>query len=125
MPTRCPATPCVTLSLKDPRRAPGDITDTARSRGRPGRRYSFGELRATHEQNLVLADVVPADLFAVWAKARASRPGHAEHRPADRHDLLPGRRFLRLANAKSIPIADAIQARFDDLDYLTTSATWS
>ena len=44
-------------------------------------------------------------------------PGDAEHRPADRHHLLPGGDFPCLANARSIPIADAIQRRFDDLDY--------
>jgi sulfite reductase (NADPH) hemoprotein beta-component len=51
-------------------------------------------------------------------KGPRRRPRHAQLRPADRHDLLPGGDFCALANAKSIPIANAIQARFDDLDYL-------
>ena len=57
-------------------------------------RYSFGELRVTHEQNLILADVEQRDLFALWQEAEGARPRHAEHRPAHRHHLLPGRRLL-------------------------------
>jgi sulfite reductase (NADPH) hemoprotein beta-component len=85
-------------------------------------RYSFGELRVAHEQNLVLPDVKKRDLFALWeARRRPAWP--RQHRPADRHHRCPGGDFCSLANAKSIPIALAIQERFDDLDYLTTSAT--
>lgn len=51
-------------------------------------------------------------------RAARAGPGHAEHRPLDRHHLCPGGDFCSLANAKSIPIAEAIQRRFDDLDYL-------
>ena len=80
--------------------------------------YSGGEIRVSHEQNLVLADVKQSDLFAVWEKARAA--GLATPNFGLLTDLIccPGGDFCALANAKSIPIANAIQARFDDLDYL-------
>jgi sulfite reductase (NADPH) hemoprotein beta-component len=81
-------------------------------------RYSFGELRVTHEQNLVLADVRQSELFAVWQQARDA--GLATPNIGLLTDIIccPGGDFCALANAKSIPIAEAIQQRFDDLDYL-------
>ncbi len=109
----------VTLSLKKHGQAPGDATseqmhvvaDLADA-------YSFGELRVSHEQNLILADVELADLYDVWEKAR-------QHDLASPNiglltDIIccPGGDFCSLANAKSIPIAQAIQAKFDGLDYL-------
>ena len=109
----------VVLSLKDPKRAPGDITDAQLELvAELADAYSFGEVRATHEQNLVLADVKQSDLFAVWEKARAA--GLATPNFGLLTDLIccPGGDFCALANAKSIPIANAIQARFDDLDHL-------
>lgn len=109
----------VTLSLKPHGKAPGDITseqmhvvaDLADT-------YSFGELRASHEQNLILADVKLSDLFAVWEKARAA--GLATPNIGLLTDIIccPGGDFCSLANAKSIPIAEAIQMQFDNLDYL-------
>lgn len=109
----------VTLSLKPHGKAPGDITseqmhvvaDLADA-------YSFGELRASHEQNLILADVKLSDLFAVWEKARAA--GLATPNIGLLTDIIccPGGDFCSLANAKSIPIAEAIQMQFDNLDYL-------
>jgi sulfite reductase (NADPH) hemoprotein beta-component len=109
----------VTLSLKPHGKPPGDISseqmhvvaDLADA-------YSFGELRASHEQNLILADVKLGDLFAVWEKARAS--GLATPNIGLLTDMIccPGGDFCSLANAKSIPIAEAIQMQFDNLDYL-------
>jgi sulfite reductase (NADPH) hemoprotein beta-component len=109
----------VTLSLKPHGKAPGDITsaqmhvvaDLADA-------YSFGELRSSHEQNLILADVKLSDLFAVWEKARAN--GLATPNTGLLTDIIccPGGDFCSLANAKSIPIAEAIQMQFDNLDYL-------
>lgn len=109
----------VTLSLKPHGKAPGDITseqmhvvaDLADA-------YSFGELRSSHEQNLILADVKLSDLFAVWEKARAN--GLATPNIGLLTDIIccPGGDFCSLANAKSIPIAEAIQMQFDNLDYL-------
>jgi sulfite reductase (NADPH) hemoprotein beta-component len=80
-------------------------------------RYSFGELRVSHEQNLILADVRQRDLQRCGAR-RGARPRDAQHRPAHQHHRCPGGDFCSLANAKSIPVAQAIQERFDDLDYL-------
>ena len=109
----------VTLSLKPHGKAPGDasseqmhiVADLAAQ-------YSFGELRVSHEQNLILADVQLGDLFAVWQQARAH--GLATPNIGLLTDIIccPGGDFCSLANAKSIPIAQAIQMQFDHLDYL-------
>jgi sulfite reductase (NADPH) hemoprotein beta-component len=81
-------------------------------------RYSFGEVRVTHEQNLVLADVRNQDLFKLWEQAKAA--GLATPNIGLLTDIIccPGGDYCSLANAKSIPIAQAITERFDNLDYL-------
>src|SRR5690606_12379168 len=81
-------------------------------------RHSFGEIRVTHEQNLVLTDVKLGELYTVWEQARAH--GLATPNIGLLTDIIccPGGDFCSLANAKSIPIAEAIQNQFDDLDYL-------
>ncbi|MET3106188.1 sulfite reductase (NADPH) hemoprotein beta-component [Oxalobacteraceae bacterium GrIS 1.18] len=109
----------VVLSLKKPGVPPGDATaEQMDFIADLADRYSFGELRVTHEQNLVLADVPLADLFAVWEAAKA----HALATPniGLLTDLIccPGGDFCSLANAKSIPIALDITDRFNNLDYL-------
>ncbi|MGG2399700.1 nitrite/sulfite reductase [Pseudomonas sp. SH1-B] len=81
-------------------------------------RYGFGEIRVAHEQNLVLPDVRKADLHALWTQARAAGLGTANAGLLTDIIACPGGDFCALANAKSIPIAQAIQQRFDDLDYL-------
>jgi sulfite reductase (NADPH) hemoprotein beta-component len=81
-------------------------------------RYSFGELRVSHEQNLILADVRKRDLFAVWQAAKAQGLATPNIGLLTNIIACPGGDFCSLANAKSIPIAEAIQRRFDDLDYL-------
>jgi sulfite reductase (NADPH) hemoprotein beta-component len=109
----------VTLSLKPHGKAPGDITSTQMHVVADlADAYSFGELRASHEQNLILADVKLSDLYAVWEKARAA--GLATPNIGLLTDIIccPGGDFCSLANAKSIPIAEAIQMQFDNLDYL-------
>jgi sulfite reductase (NADPH) hemoprotein beta-component len=80
-------------------------------------RYSFGELRATHEQNLVLADVKQSDLPALWEEAK--KHGLATPNIGFLTDMIccPGGDFCALANAKSIPIASDIAERFDNLDF--------
>ncbi|WP_417068131.1 nitrite/sulfite reductase [Niveibacterium terrae] len=109
----------VTLSLKKTGVAPGDITaEQMETVADLADRYSFGELRASHEQNLILADVKLADLPALWRTARDA--GLATPNIGLLTDIIccPGGDFCSLANAKSIPIAEAIQKRFDELDYL-------
>jgi sulfite reductase (NADPH) hemoprotein beta-component len=80
--------------------------------------YAFGELRVSHNQNLILADVRQDALLALWQAAKAY--GFATPNIGTLSDVIccPGGDYCALANAKSIPIAEAIQARFDDLDYL-------
>lgn len=109
----------VTLSLKPHGQAPGDITSEQMwAVADMADQYSFGELRSSHEQNLILADVKLGDLFALWEKAKAN--GLATPNIGLLTDIIccPGGDFCSLANAKSIPIAKAIQMQFDDLDYL-------
>ncbi len=109
----------VTLSLKPHGQAPGDISSEQMwTVADLADEYSFGELRSSHEQNLILADVKLSDLFALWEKARAN--GLASPNIGLLTDIIccPGGDFCSLANAKSIPIAKAIQMQFDNLDYL-------
>lgn len=109
----------VTLSLKPHGQAPGDISSEQMwTVADLADEYSFGELRSSHEQNLILADVKLSNLFALWEKARAN--GLASPNIGLLTDIIccPGGDFCSLANAKSIPIAKAIQMQFDNLDYL-------
>ncbi len=114
-----PGYAAVTLSLKTTGVAPGDATVAQmQAVADLADRYSFGEVRVSHEQNLILADVKKADLFAVWQQAKEI--GFATPNIGLLTDIIscPGGDFCSLANAKSIPIAEAIQRKFDDLDYL-------
>jgi len=109
----------VTLSLKPHGKAPGDATSEQMwAVADLSDEFSFGELRVSHEQNLILSDVKLSDLFALWEKARAH--GLATPNIGLLTDIIccPGGDFCSLANAKSIPIAEAIQMQFDNLDYL-------
>jgi sulfite reductase (NADPH) hemoprotein beta-component len=116
---KVPGYRAVTLSLKPHGKAPGDATyEQMHVVADLADQYSFGELRVSHEQNLILADVKLGDLFAVWEKAR--QHGLATPNIGLLTDIIccPGGDFCSLANAKSIPIAEAIQMQFDNLDYL-------
>jgi sulfite reductase (NADPH) hemoprotein beta-component len=109
----------VTLSLKKTGVPPGDVTsDQMDAIAALSDRYSFGELRVSHEQNLIFTDVRQADLFVLWGELKGL--GLATPNIGLLTDIIccPGGDFCSLANAKSIPIAEAIQHRFDDLDYL-------
>jgi sulfite reductase (NADPH) hemoprotein beta-component len=106
------------LSLKKTGVPPGDATATQIDFVADlAERYAFGELRVTHEQNLVLADVRQSDLFALWQEAKAQ--GLATPNIGLLTDIIccPGGDFCSLANAKSIPIAAAIAERFDNIDF--------
>ena len=80
--------------------------------------YGCGELRIGHEQNFVLPDVPQERLFELWQ--RATDVGLATANLGLLTDIVccPGGDYCSLANAKSIPVAEAIQRRFDDYDYL-------
>jgi sulfite reductase (NADPH) hemoprotein beta-component len=109
----------ITLSLKAPGVAPGDISaDQMNVVADLADRFSFGELRVTHEQNVVLADVRKCDLHDLWKIARQN--GLATPNIGLLTDMIccPGGDLCALANARSVPIADAVQQKFDDLDYL-------
>ena len=106
------------LSLKKTGVPPGDATATQIDFVADlADRYSFGELRVTHEQNLVLADVRQDELFKLWQEVKAQ--GLATPNIGLLTDIIccPGGDFCSLANAKSIPIAAAIAERFDNIDF--------
>jgi sulfite reductase (NADPH) hemoprotein beta-component len=108
-----------TFALKQKGTAPGDVTDSQIfAFADLADKYSFGEARSTHQQNLVLADVEQAKLYDLWKEAKAS--GLATPNLGLLTDMIccPGGDFCALANAKSLPIAEALQNEFDDLDYL-------
>jgi sulfite reductase (NADPH) hemoprotein beta-component len=116
---RVPGYAAVTLSLKQTGTPPGDVTaDQMDGAADLADQYSFGELRVTHEQNLLLPNVRERDLYALWEKARALRLATPNLGLLTNIISCPGGDFCSLANAKSIPVAEAIQRRFDDLDYL-------
>ena len=109
----------VTLTLKTPGIPPGDITAEQLSAVADlADKYSFGELRATHEQNLVLADVRKDQLYDLWKEA--SKLGMSSPITGLLTDMIccPGGDFCSLANAKSIPVAEELLRKYDDLDYL-------
>jgi sulfite reductase (NADPH) hemoprotein beta-component len=109
----------VTVSLKKTGVPPGDVT-AGQMDGIAGlaERFSFGELRVTHEQNLVLADVALDDLYAFWTALRDLDLATANCGLITNVIACPGGDYCSLANAASLPVAAAIQQRFDDLDYL-------
>jgi sulfite reductase (NADPH) hemoprotein beta-component len=116
---RVPGYAAVTLSLKKTGVPPGDVTsDQMEAIAGLADRYSFGELRVTHEQNLVLADVHQDRLVELWREARALGLATPNVGLLTNIIACPGGDFCALANAKSIPVAEAIQRRFDDLDHV-------
>jgi sulfite reductase (NADPH) hemoprotein beta-component len=107
----------VTLSLKRAGQAPGDATDAQMQAAADiADRFSHGELRVTHQQNLLLPWVRAADLPALWAEAKAA--GFATPNIGLVTDMIacPGGDFCSLANARSIPVAAQITERFADVD---------
>ncbi len=109
----------LTLSLKAPGVPPGDINDKQMDVVADlADRFSFGELRVTHEQNIVLSDVPLGDIYAIWKIAKANGLATANIGLLTDMICCPGGDLCSLANARSIPIADAVQKQFDNLDYL-------
>ena len=116
---RRPGYAAVTLSLKRTGVPPGDATaEQMDFIAALADRYSFGELRISHEQNIILADVREGDLYELWQAAKSAGLATPNVGLLTNIICCPGGDFCSLANAKSIPIAEAIQRRFDDLDYL-------
>ncbi|HWV63450.1 MAG TPA: nitrite/sulfite reductase [Oxalicibacterium sp.] len=117
-PHKVPGYAAVVLSLKKPGVPPGDATaEQMDFVADLADRYSFGELRVTHEQNLVLADVRQADLFTVWQEAKSHQLATPNIGLLTDIICCPGGDFCSLANAKSLPIAAAITERFENIDF--------
>ncbi|MCE8031734.1 MAG: nitrite/sulfite reductase [Halomonas sp.] len=116
---KVPGYKAVTLSLKRSGHSPGDLTwEQMHQVADLADEFSYGEIRVTHEQNLVLADVAVDRLEELWH--RLDELGLANPTVGTLADLIccPGGDYCALANAKSIPVAQAIQERFEDIDYL-------
>jgi sulfite reductase (NADPH) hemoprotein beta-component len=116
---KVPGYAAVTLSLKRPGVPPGDVTaEQLDAIAELADRYSFGELRVTHEQNLVLPDVEQRALHALWREAKALGLATPNIGLITNIIACPGGDFCSLANAASIPVALAIDVRFQNLDYV-------
>ncbi len=103
----------VTISLKPVGGIPGDASaDHIRLMADLARDYSFDELRVTHAQNIVLAHVRKADLYALWQKLDAAGLGTANLDLIGDIIACPGLDYCSLANARSIPLAQKISERF-------------
>jgi len=118
-PHKMPGYAAVTLSLKKTGVPPGDATaDQMDAVADLADSYSLGEVRVSHEQNLILADVRQSKLHALWGEAKALGLATPNIGLITNIIACPGGDFCSLANAVSIPVAEAIQRRFDDLDYV-------
>lgn len=107
------------LSLKAPDSPPGDMTDTQLDAVADlADQYSFGEIRSTHRQNLILADVKQADLFPLWQQLDTLKLATPNNGTATDMICCPGLDFCSLANAGTISVAKEINEALDDLDYL-------
>ncbi|CAG2135423.1 Sulfite reductase [ferredoxin] [Cupriavidus yeoncheonensis] len=116
---RVPGYAAVTVSLKATGTPPGDITaDQMDAAADLADRYGSGELRVSHEQNLIIADVRRTRLHELWQQLQTWNLATPNIGLLTNIIACPGGDFCSLANAVSIPLAEAIQQRFDDLDYL-------
>jgi sulfite reductase (NADPH) hemoprotein beta-component len=116
-PHKQPGYAAVTISLKTVGEAPGDATSAQmRAIADLADRYSFGEIRVTHHQNLVLPSVKQAELFSLWQAL--GEHGLAEDNVGLITDIIscPGLDYCALATARSIPIAQSIAQRFADAE---------
>jgi len=109
----------VNISLKSTGYVPGDITDRQLELVADlADTYCYGEVRTTHQQNLVLADVPQSELYSLWQALQSADLATANIGYLTDMICCPGGDYCSLANAKSIPIAEALQSRFDDMDYM-------
>jgi sulfite reductase (NADPH) hemoprotein beta-component len=116
---KVPGYRAVYVSLKKPGVAPGDATDVQMDLiADLADRFSFGEVRVTHTQNLLLADVEQSRTYELWQSLE--RAGLATPNIGTLTDIIccPGLDFCSLANAGSIDVARLINERFDDYDYI-------
>lgn len=118
-PHQAPGYSAVTLTLKATSDVPGDVSaEQLESIASLADHFSLGELRVSHEQNLIFADVQQNRLYELWLEL--DRMGLATPNRGLLTDVIccPGGDYCALANARSIPLAEEIQRHFDDLDYL-------
>ncbi|HUI60349.1 MAG TPA: nitrite/sulfite reductase [Steroidobacteraceae bacterium] len=116
---KVPGYRAVFVSLKTHGRNPGDMTsEQMEAVASLADRVSFGLIRATHNQNLLLADVRQSELYAVWRELRALDLAMPNIGTLTDMIACPGLDFCSLANAGTLNVAQAIQKQFDDLDYL-------
>ncbi len=114
---RNPAYAAVTVSLKRENIAPGDATaDEMDALATLADRFSFGEIRVTHTQNLVLPNVARAELEALWRELQSLNFARANIGLASDIICCPGGDFCSLANAKSIPLSAAIAAQLAPIE---------
>ncbi len=114
-----PGYKAITISLKKTGVAPGDITDEQMDAVADlADDFAFGQLRTTHQQNIILADVKKSDLYNLWIELDKLDLASANIGTLTDMICCPGGDFCALANAKSLPVADQIQRKFDDIDYL-------
>lgn len=105
----------VTICLKQTGVATGDITDSQMEKIADfADQFSYGELRISHQQNLILADVKQEALFELWTELKNQSLATANLGLITDMICCPGGDFCALANAKSIPIAESIQRSFND-----------
>jgi len=116
---RDPGRRIVYVSLKAPGQPAGDITAAQMDHvAELADAHSLGEIRTTHEQNLVLAHVPGDQLFELWRALQGSALATPNIGRLSDMIVCPGLDFCSLANAGTLSIYDQIYARFDDLDYL-------
>ena len=109
----------VFVSLKARATAPGDATaDQMDAVAELADRFSFGEIRVSHDQNLLFTHVRQRDLFVLWSALQEQQLATPNIGTLTDMICCPGLDFCNLANAGSIPIAKQINERFADLDYL-------
>ncbi len=109
----------VIVSLKPHLKAPGDITDVQLDVVADlADRYNFGEIRSTHDQNLVLAHVAAGDLYNLWKSLNDNNLARPNIGTLTDMIVCPGFDFCSLANAHTLNVADQINQKFDDFDYL-------
>ncbi|MEO3429059.1 nitrite/sulfite reductase [Pelagibius sp. CAU 1746] len=113
---KAPGYACVTISLKPEGKAPGDASaEQMEAVADLAERFSFDEIRVTHEQNLVLPHVRLTDLAEVWEALVDNGLGTPNAGLVSDIIACPGLDYCNLANARSIPVAQRITQRFSDL----------
>ena len=116
---KVPGYRAVFVALKTHGEIPGDMTsDQMDAVANLADRVSFGLIRATHNQNLLLADVRQVELYEVWKELRALRLAMPNIGTLTDMIACPGLDLCSLANAGTYSVVKQIQERFDDLDYL-------